>query len=733
MGRNHHGHGCVSPALPFSGLFALLLLLILPLGTGHGAEIIHHDIEAHIDPLQRSITVTDVLTVVPENPPQLEPFGFFLNRYLELSEVSALDGELSFTIQAVPSREALRAYFPTIDATQTPSYAIATYYRLIPVGQGRVGDAPLRLRLVYHGVIDDPPTSPVSALGERIAGTTGYIEERGTYLEGATFWVPQRPERLFTFTLRTLLPEGYTSVSQGQRRFHEVSDGVVRTEWHCPFPQQQIFLIAGKYMVTEERHGEVDIMTFLYAPDPQIYHAYIPATKRYLDLYSRLLGPYPYQKFALVENFRQTGLGMPSFTLLGDQVIRLPFIVSTSYGHEILHNWWGNSVYVDWATGNWSEGLTTYGADYLYIEMQSAETARDYRRGILQDYLNYVHSDTELPLTAFRAQDTLASRAIGYGKAAMVFHMLRHMVGDVDYWAALQRFYQGFRFKVAAWEAIFSAFTAVTQRDLNGFKAQWIERPGAPLLSLETVTLIQIHSPFQIEVVIAQSPPYALDVPVHIETERETVHRTVALTEPVNRQLFVSNDKPLAVHVDPEFHIFRRLHRAEVPPTIGQAMGAASALIIVPGHGDPAMVQAYERLASQWAEDRKYSVVKDDRAAPALTRPTTVWVFGTAGIGSLSARALPPGVAMMGDRWIIAGTTYDPTQHSLVLAAAHPDNPDHTVNWLIASHPDELPVIGRKLQHYRQYSYLVFAADTVVGKGIWPVVSSPMRREILWK
>jgi hypothetical protein len=421
----------VSPALSGFGWFALVMLLILPPGAGYEAEITHHDIEARIDPWQRSIAVTDVLTVAAQSHQQPELLGFFLNRHLELSEVSAPDGEFPFSIQAVPSREALWANFLTIDATQT-SYAIATYYRPIPVGQGRVRDAPLRLRLVYHGVIDDRPTSSASSLGESFARTTGHIAERGTYLDGATIWMPQRPEALYTFTLRTLLPEGYESVSQGQRRFHEVADGVVRTEWHCPFPQQQIILIAGKYVVTEERHGEVDIMTFLYASEPNNYHTYIPATKHYLDLYSRLLGPYPYQKFALVEDFQQTGLGMPSFTLLGDQVIRLPFIV-TSYGHEILHNWWGNSVYVDWATGNWSEGLTTYGADYLYVEQQSGEAARDYRRGILQDYLNNVHEDGELSLAAFRGQDSLASRAVGYGKAAMVFYMLRQMVGEVNY------------------------------------------------------------------------------------------------------------------------------------------------------------------------------------------------------------------------------------------------------------------------------------------------------------
>ena len=77
-------------------------------------------------------------------------------------------------------------------------------------------------------------------------------------------------------------------------------------------------------------------------------------TAQYLEMYRQLIGPYPFAKFALVENFWETGYGMPSFTLLGPQVIRFPFILHSSYPHEILHNWWGNSVFVDWrdrATG----------------------------------------------------------------------------------------------------------------------------------------------------------------------------------------------------------------------------------------------------------------------------------------------------------------------------------------------------------------------------------------------
>jgi len=41
------------------------------------------------------------------------------------------------------------------------------------------------------------------------------------------------------------------------------------------------------------------------------------STGQYLEMYEKLIGPYPYSKFALIENFWETGYGMPSFTLPG--------------------------------------------------------------------------------------------------------------------------------------------------------------------------------------------------------------------------------------------------------------------------------------------------------------------------------------------------------------------------------------------------------------------------------
>ena len=119
---------------------------------------------------------------------------------------------------------------------------------------------------------------------------------------------------------------------------------------------------------------------------------------------------------------------MPSFTLLGPTVIKLEFIVHSSYPHEILHNWWGNGVFVNSEKGNWCEGLTAYLADHLVQEQRGAGS--EYRRSTLQKYRDYVHDGRDFPLTEFRERHSAATEAVGYGKALMMDHMLRRRIGD---------------------------------------------------------------------------------------------------------------------------------------------------------------------------------------------------------------------------------------------------------------------------------------------------------------
>jgi aminopeptidase N len=167
-------------------------------------------------------------------------------------------------------------------------------------------------------------------------------------------------------------------------------------------PTEEVHLIAAPFTEYSRDAGAVKAMAFLRKPDQALADRYLDATAQYLEMYRGLLGPYPYSKFALVENFWETGYGMPSFTLLGEQIIRFPFILYTSYPHELLHNWWGNGVFVDLAGGNWCEGLTAYLADHLVAEQRGQ--GADHRRAILRKVTDYVTPENDFPLSRFHSR-----------------------------------------------------------------------------------------------------------------------------------------------------------------------------------------------------------------------------------------------------------------------------------------------------------------------------------------
>ena len=153
-------------------------------------------------------------------------------------------------------------------------------------------------------------------------------------------------------------------------------------------------------------------------------------------------------------------------------------------GHEVLHNWWGNGVYPDYAHGNWSEGLTTFMADYAYKEDDSADAARAMRLEWLRDFAA-VPPGQDRPLAEFTSRTHGTSQIVGYGKAAMAFLMLRDLIGADAFDAGIRRFWRDRQFKLASWNDLQNAFAAEAKRDLSAFFTQWLTRAGAPRIVID--------------------------------------------------------------------------------------------------------------------------------------------------------------------------------------------------------------------------------------------------------
>jgi len=210
---------------------------------------------------------------------------------------------------------------------------------------------------------------------------------------------------------------------------------------------------------------------------------------QYIEMYNKLIYPYPYSNFALVENFWETGYGMPSFTLLGPKIIRFPFILHSSFPHEILHNWWGNSVFVDYRSGNWCEGLTVFLSDHLIKEQKNQ--GKEYRRDVLQKYTNFVNNDNDLSINKFTSRHNSVSSAIGYGKGMMIFNMLRFQLGDTIFIKLIKSFFNENKYKKAGFDDLNKAFTRTSGIDHTEFFDQWVRRKGAPQIQLSEVSTVK--------------------------------------------------------------------------------------------------------------------------------------------------------------------------------------------------------------------------------------------------
>ncbi len=322
--------------------------------------------------------------------------------------------------------------------------------------------------------------------------TLGRVEpvssKNGTFLPNASGWFPRIAGALARYRVTLKLPLGQRGLVAGRLVEESESEQGYRASFEFPHPSEGIDLMAGPYEVETDtfRSGNgktIQLRTYFHPQIKHLAHDYLDAVKGYLKLYEPWIGHYPFTEFSVVSSPTPTGFGMPTLTYLGINVLRLPFIRGTSLGHEVLHNWWGNGVYPDYTQGNWSEGLTTFMADYAYKERASSEAARDMRLDWLRDFAALLPGQDE-PLSTFTSRTHGASKIVGYNKAALFFFMLRNRLGKPVFHRAIQTLWSTRRFKITSWQHIQSIFEIVSGQDLKEFFSQWLDRSGAPSIKI---------------------------------------------------------------------------------------------------------------------------------------------------------------------------------------------------------------------------------------------------------
>jgi len=684
-------------------VLALFLIVAWHGATASAAEF-HHDLTVELRPETHSLSVQDSITA--DSTPGRD-LVFSIAKQARI---------LSVTVNGKSARHSFKS----------GELAIAPGSPASP--------RPLGIMISFEAAFDDHVPSAPADFDNPGFGVEGAISGKGTFLLAGSGWYP-RVDGENAFSLKVIAPKGIYAVTAGELVGHEDKGDRSISTWKIERLSQGLALSAARYSIRSEKSGRVPVYTYFFPESDSLSETYLKAAASHIAFYESLHGPYAFPKFAVVENFFPTGYGFPSYTLLGSQVLRLPFIPQTSLRHEIAHCWWGNGVLVDYDAGNWSEGLTTYVADYLSRELASLEEAERYRRQILRDYSTLAAAHGDLPLSRFLGRIDPATRAVGYGKAAFLFHMIRQRIGEEPFWRSLRMVYRE-RFQArTSWEDFRRAFvTEGGWDDLESkhFLDQWVSRSGAPVLRLNDVQALKDVDKWKVTGTVSQSDPsFQMEARLTVTTSAgDPVATDTKLEGAVSSFVMHTAAPPEKLFLDRHANLFRLLFPEEVPATVN-SLKSATDLVVVIGDGVVPGAEATLTILLAGLNHPDAAALPEKETDIRLVRDKDILFFGIPKSDKLREllAAAPGGLSLSPDGFSLDGTFSSEKADSLFLVINDRDRSGKITALFLpvsGADADSIATAARKITHYGQYSYLTFLRGTNQEKGTWEVSRSPL-------
>lgn len=333
---------------------------------------------------------------------------------------------------------------------------------------------------------------PGDPAGPRQAFTQGECED-------TRHWMPCHdfPDDFATHELHVSVPAGMHVVAAGERVGVTPAEGG-REVWHYRMDQPHvsylITLVAGDYVVIREQ-SPVPLEYVVEPRDAPHAQRSLRDTADVLRFFSAYTGvAYPYPRYAqtTVRDYMFGGMENISATTLTDRTIHPPDWepARSSRGlvaHEAAHQWFGDLVTcADWSHIWLNEGFATY-FDALFTEHAEGEDAfaleiRGNRHGALGEF-----DRDRRPVVSRRYADPFdLFDGHAYAGGAARLHMLRDLLGDERFRAAVGAYLEEHRGRPVRTEDLEAAASQAAGQDLKWWFDQWLRGPGYPKVKVRS-------------------------------------------------------------------------------------------------------------------------------------------------------------------------------------------------------------------------------------------------------
>ncbi|MBD3165273.1 T9SS type A sorting domain-containing protein, partial [bacterium] len=303
------------------------------------------------------------------------------------------------------------------------------------------------------------------------------------------YWLPcyDYPYDKVTTTMTVEMDEDYSVVSNGYLVSEEdLGDGIQRTVWQSDDPMST-YLVSLAISPYEEidlgTAGENDtpMSVWAYPGNVGVAEYEFGRTGEMIELFEELFGPYPFNKYdqtmcpifggwGAMEHQTATTYG-DNLVLVGNRAFE--FIVA----HELAHQWFGDEVGPFTFDNIWlNEGFASY-SEVLWIESYSPALADVHLQTQKEAYFNHDQSRRH---SLFNPPDDQLFSTTIYDKGSWVLHMIRYLLGDEDFLAAIQTYVQTYSMGTAATHELQAAFEDQSGMNLQWFFDQWVYEAGYP-------------------------------------------------------------------------------------------------------------------------------------------------------------------------------------------------------------------------------------------------------------
>ncbi len=385
--------------------------------------------------------------------------------------------------------------------------------------------------------------------------------------EANSCWFPtfDSPNVKTTQEMFITVDKQYVTLSNGRLLSSKNNPDGTRTDhWlqdkpHAPY----LFMMAiGKYAIVKDKWRNLELTYYVEPEYEQYAKAIFGNTPEMIEFFSNILDyPFPWDKYAqiVVRDYVSGAMENTTATIFNEYLqVNNRYLIDDNHdgiiAHELFHHWFGDLVTTEsWANLPLNEAFATY-AEYLWNEYKYSKGDADaWWSEELSQYLAEAETKRE-PLIRYYyldKEDMFDSHS--YAKGGLTLHMLRKLVGDEAFFAALSLYLKRHQYQTAEVHHLRMAFEEVTGEDWNWFFNQWFLSAGHPEL---TVTDTFIKEEVILKVVqnqnLTYSTLYKMPLYVDIWTNGKKERHHITITQKEQEFRFKTHQPPDLVFFDGE-------------------------------------------------------------------------------------------------------------------------------------------------------------------------------------